>query len=123
MQNPDVQFCIADSDERMINAWNSDNLPLYEPSLEEALFDDQALSVNDTNASTEQPHNGKYTYTSIDTVNHVQRRRRLPNLTFSSNVHAAATAAELIFLCIEMERAGIVRSSTSFFSFTNGTSG
>lgn len=117
MQNPDFQFCIADSNERTINAWNSDNLPLYEPGLEEALFDDQSLSVNGTDTSTEQLHNGKYTYMGIDTVNHVQRCRRLPNLTFSTNVHAAVTAAELIFLCIDMERGGIVRSSTSFFFF------
>lgn len=121
MQNPDVQFCIADSDERMIKSWNSDSLPLYEPGIEEALFDDQSLSVTDTGVSTvtEQPDsNGKYTYTNIE-VDSVQRRRRLSNLTFSTNVHAAVAAAELIFLCVEMESSGFVRPHLFLFYFTN----
>lgn len=119
VQNPDVQFCIADGDKTVINAWNSDSLPLYEPGIEEVLFDDQSLAVNDTSASitTDQPDsNGKYTYTNIDMVD-VQRRRRLSNLTFSTNVHAAVAAAELVFLCVDMERDIFVRSSGYFFPF------
>ncbi|KAF4212989.1 hypothetical protein CNMCM8980_009579 [Aspergillus fumigatiaffinis] len=44
-QNPNVQFHVVDDDPRLINAWNSDRLPVVEPGLDELVFEkDQAMS-------------------------------------------------------------------------------
>ena len=32
---PESRFIVVDIDEKRINAWNSDNLPIYEPGLKE----------------------------------------------------------------------------------------
>ncbi|KAL4889570.1 hypothetical protein BDV59DRAFT_186116 [Aspergillus ambiguus] len=37
-QNPTRQFCVVDKDASPIAAWNSDQLPIIEPELENLLF-------------------------------------------------------------------------------------
>ncbi|KAL4994513.1 hypothetical protein BDV10DRAFT_176714 [Aspergillus recurvatus] len=111
LHNPEVEFCIADSDERLIRAWNSDTLPFSEPGLEETFFDDEALHARAedgredekpgiTDQDDDQDLHGSARKESIA---HVERRRRLSNLSFSTDVHAAVVPAELIFLCLEMD--------------------
>ncbi|KAL4915025.1 hypothetical protein BDW62DRAFT_204003 [Aspergillus aurantiobrunneus] len=92
-QNPEVQFCVVDSNERVISAWNSDTPPFVEAGVEDLLFDDACLDGNTIEQSSKETVQ----------IDRVERRRKLPNLTFSTNVHAGVTAAELVFLCVEME--------------------
>lgn len=35
---PDVQVTIVDLNQRRIDAWNSDHLPIFEPGLDEVVF-------------------------------------------------------------------------------------
>ncbi|PWY69721.1 UDP-glucose dehydrogenase Ugd1 [Aspergillus heteromorphus CBS 117.55] len=91
-QNPHIQFCVLDGDESLIAAWNSDRLPVFEPGLEAMLFEEPSGFAQDAPATSEQ---------SMD-LNSIQpRKRKLANLTFSTNVHAGVVAADLIFLCAE----------------------
>ncbi|KAL4866543.1 hypothetical protein BDV12DRAFT_210380 [Aspergillus spectabilis] len=110
-RNPEVQFCVVDTDERVINAWNSDTLPVFEPGLEEIFFDDQCI-----NARSERGQGGS---TDQIVFNNCERRRKLSNLIFSTNIHAAVSAAELIFLCIEMDSTGPI--GTDPFAYLDTT--
>ena len=89
-QNPHVQFCVVDNDAGLIAAWNSDRLPVFEPGLDEMLFEEapgldlDATAVPEQSIASSQP-----------------RKRKLANLTFSTNIHAGVVAADLIFLCAE----------------------
>ncbi|PYI12638.1 UDP-glucose dehydrogenase Ugd1 [Aspergillus sclerotiicarbonarius CBS 121057] len=90
-QNPHVQFCVVDNDAGLITAWNSDRLPVFEPGLDEMLFEeapgldlDASAVPEESVASSSQP-----------------RKRKLANLTFSTNIHAGVVASDLIFLCAE----------------------
>ncbi|KAI9369562.1 hypothetical protein BJX61DRAFT_545457 [Aspergillus egyptiacus] len=92
-KNPEVEFYIVDSDEELIAEWKSDVLPVYEPGLEGLLFADHA--TEDRSPSEETPLISK---PALE-----QSRRRLSNLTFSTNIHAAVAAADLVFVCVDVE--------------------
>ncbi|KAF2135531.1 uncharacterized protein K452DRAFT_303475 [Aplosporella prunicola CBS 121167] len=70
-KNPDVDVTVVDLNTTRINAWNSDNLPIYEPGLPDIVK------------------------LARDGVG--QRR---PNLFFSTNVDAAIAEADLIFISV-----------------------
>ena len=92
-QNPHIQFSVVDNDAGLINAWNSDRPPVFEPGLEEMLFEEISSLNLDASAIPDQ---------SIASDCSQPRKRKLTNLTFSTNVHAGVAAADLIFLCSEI---------------------
>ncbi|KAL4782319.1 hypothetical protein BJX76DRAFT_369225 [Aspergillus varians] len=116
--NPDIQFCIVDSNERVIQAWKSDSLPLSEPGLEDVFFDDQCLKVQ---GSDEPPTAEQSSSKDMLLVDSVHRRRKLSNLTFSTNVHAGVAAADLIFLCLDMETGAFSNDSSPNTTYLNPT--
>lgn len=100
-KNPGVQFYVVDSDPRIIDAWNSDHLPISEPQLEELLFE-----VN--SGLPELEHReflGEPEHTTgdldLDLEAQLPSVRRLSNITFSTDVHSGIRAADAIFLCTE----------------------
>jgi UDPglucose 6-dehydrogenase len=110
--NPEVDFYVTDTDEELIRLWNSDTLPFSEPGLENMFFDDEALYATRGEAERED---GKHAnrdqgqdqdqqrLTGKETIAHVKRRKKLSNLTFSTDIHAALVPAQLVFLCLEMD--------------------
>lgn len=100
-QNPNVQFYVVDSDPRLIAAWNSDKLPLAEPGLEDIFFEQTSDEPPSPRSITsEMP---LYMPGSMDELidkTPLSRRvRKIRNITFSTNVHAGITAADMVFLC------------------------
>ncbi|OJI88932.1 hypothetical protein ASPTUDRAFT_60728 [Aspergillus tubingensis CBS 134.48] len=92
-QNPHIQFSVVDNDAGLIDAWNSDRPPVFEPGLEEMLFEEISSISLDASAVLNQ---------SIASDGSQPRKRKLTNLTFSTNIHAGVAAADLIFLCSEI---------------------
>ncbi|KAE8153363.1 hypothetical protein BDV25DRAFT_31506 [Aspergillus avenaceus] len=98
-QNPHIQFFVVDSDARLIAAWNSDRPPVFEPGLEDLLFEPTDpppdMEPSKEAADVEDPSNGtKYG----DFVSSMPRRRKLANISFSTSIHDAVAAADMIFL-------------------------
>ncbi|KAL3440212.1 hypothetical protein BJX65DRAFT_36854 [Aspergillus insuetus] len=96
--NPEIQFTIVDTNERLIAAWKSDRPPITEPRIEDILFDDECLAIEGADNATTATD----TLASKDVLE-VTRRRKLQNLSFSSDVQAAVAAARIVFLCLEMD--------------------
>jgi UDPglucose 6-dehydrogenase len=109
--NPQVQFSIVDTNERLIAAWKSDRPPITDPGLENTLFDDECLAI-------EGIDNDTTTTTALASKNEleVMRRRKIQNLSFSSDVHATVASAQIVFLCVEMVRSTLV---LGWFSLTH----
>jgi hypothetical protein len=75
-------------------------------------FDDGALHAT---RSEDEKEDGKHAnidhgqdqdqqrLTGKETAAHVERRKKLSNLTFSADIHAALVPAQLVFLCLEMD--------------------
>ncbi|KAL4762254.1 uncharacterized protein BDW70DRAFT_167080 [Aspergillus foveolatus] len=110
--NPDVEFCVTDADEELISLWNSDTLPFSEPGLENMLFDDGALHATRGEDKREDRKHANIDHgqdqdqqrlTGKETIAHVERRKKLSNLTFSTDIHGALVPAQLVFLCLEMD--------------------
>ncbi|TID13396.1 UDP-glucose 6-dehydrogenase [Venturia nashicola] len=70
-KNPDIHVTVVDLSQVRIDAWNSENLPIYEPGLKEIVT---------------RARDGEST--------------RLPNLFFSTNVDLAILEADLIFVSV-----------------------
>lgn len=70
-KNKDIQVTVVDLNQDRINAWNSDQLPIFEPGLQEIV---------------ELPRDGK--------------DGRPPNLHFSTDIDSAIEAADLIFISV-----------------------
>ncbi|KAE9968662.1 hypothetical protein EG327_010961 [Venturia inaequalis] len=70
-KNPDIQVTVVDLSQVRIDAWNSENLPIYEPGLKEIVT---------------RARDGDVT--------------RLPNLFFSTDVDRAIREADLIFVSV-----------------------
>ncbi|PYH30412.1 putative UDP-glucose dehydrogenase Ugd1 [Aspergillus neoniger CBS 115656] len=92
-QNPHIQFSVVDNDAGLIDAWNSDRPRVFEPGLEEMLFEEISSLSLDASAVPSL---------SIASDGCQPRKRKLTNLTFSTNIHAGVAAADLIFLCSEI---------------------
>ncbi|KAL4790110.1 hypothetical protein BDV19DRAFT_372919 [Aspergillus venezuelensis] len=117
--NPDVEVSVVDRRKDLIKAWNSNDLPIAEPGLEEIFFEDSYLV-----GRAESTAGGEVEPSSPEPlIYHSERRRKLPNLTFSMNVHAGVASADLIFLCVEMESTQIENgeSRTLDHSYLNPT--
>lgn len=80
-RNQDVQVDVADRDTARIAAWNSDYVPVNEPGVDELLFDDALEVKPDTIYSQE-----------------VQRKKRLANVAFSTDIAGCIAAADAVFL-------------------------
>ncbi|RDH31471.1 nucleotide sugar dehydrogenase [Aspergillus welwitschiae] len=86
-KNPSVHFNVVDKNASLIAAWNSDHIPIFEPGLEDILFDDG--ETNDK-ALCDLPHN------------HQGRRiRRLANISFSADICKHISDAHMIFICVD----------------------
>ena len=79
---------MVDINPEIVDAWNSDTLPLYEPGLSEILL-----------AVRERGHNSVCGFSFNE--GHCANRLTNCNLTFSANVEVAVAEAEMIFLCID----------------------
>lgn len=79
-QCPDTLVTIVDKDQRRIDAWNSDSLPMYEPGLEDVLS-----SIRRRPTHIAHPESGE----------------DLSNLRFSTEIEQAISDADIIVLCID----------------------
>lgn len=109
-QNPHIQFSVVDSDARLIAAWNSDRPPVFEPGLEDLLFepnDPPALPTPSPSPKPEASQDEDCLENSSNSTNHgelialLPRRRKLANVNFSTNMHEAVAAADMVFLCVD----------------------
>lgn len=122
---PDVQVTIVDKDKRRIEAWNSDILPMYEPGLENMVFDIRRqrrqttpeLGASMTTAKKQDDEKnghsvdhtvGTCTWASAAASNSNSKPvcngtlgEYDCNLSFSTDVERAIDEAEIIFLCID----------------------
>ncbi|KAJ9484068.1 hypothetical protein VN97_g9315 [Penicillium thymicola] len=87
-QCPDIQTTVVDINPDIVDAWNSDTPPLYEPGLSEILL-----------AVRERSHNSVRGVSSNE--GHCANGLTNCNLTFSTSVEVAIEEAEIIFLCID----------------------
>ncbi|KAI9713482.1 MAG: UDP-glucose 6-dehydrogenase 1 [Bogoriella megaspora] len=71
-KNPHIKVTVVDLNEARIEAWNSDDLPVYEPHL----------------------------LTYVKSARDATDGKRTPNLFFSTDVDAAVKAADLIFISV-----------------------
>ncbi|PYH35072.1 nucleotide sugar dehydrogenase [Aspergillus neoniger CBS 115656] len=85
-KNPHVHFSVVDKDASLIAAWNSDHTPIFEPGLEDILFED-----------------GQIQEKALFVLSHGYegRRRRLANITFSSDINTHISDANIIFICVD----------------------
>lgn len=79
-QCPDTLVTIVDVDQRRIDAWNSDSLPMYEPGLEDIL-----ASIRQRPTQIAQSESGE----------------DMSNLRFSTDIEQAINDADIIVLCID----------------------
>lgn len=77
-QCPDVLVTVVDKDQRRIDAWNSDSLPMYEPGLEDILSSIRRRPAQDDTS-----------------------RESTSNLRFSTEIEQAISDADIIVLCID----------------------
>ncbi|KAF5858255.1 hypothetical protein ETB97_004662 [Aspergillus alliaceus] len=80
-KNPNRCFTVVDKDDGLIAAWDSDQLPIFEPGLEDVLFVDGA-------------HHERQTSKAL-------QRRRLQNIRFSTAMDKWIAAADIIFVCVD----------------------
>ncbi|KAL4746089.1 hypothetical protein BDW72DRAFT_198016 [Aspergillus terricola var. indicus] len=128
--NPEVEFCVTDTDEKLVRPWNSDTPPFSEPGLEDIFFDDEALHAtraedereNRKPADIDQGHDhDQQRLTRKETIALVERRKKLSNLAFSTDVHAALVPAQLVFLCLEMNPSAGASGKSSSHSYLDST--
>ncbi|KAB8238786.1 UDP-glucose/GDP-mannose dehydrogenase family, NAD binding domain-containing protein [Aspergillus alliaceus] len=80
-KNPNRCFTVVNKDDGLIAAWDSDQLPIFEPGLEDVLFVD---GVHHERQTSEAP-----------------QRRRLQNIRFSTAMDKWIAAADIIFVCVD----------------------
>ncbi|RHZ61458.1 putative UDP-glucose dehydrogenase Ugd1 [Aspergillus thermomutatus] len=101
-QNPHVQFHVVDGDPRLITAWNSDRLPVFEPGLDELVFEKDHIVASER--PKKQDCIDKQADNELEIHQSVVRQpriRKLRNITFSTNIHAGIAASDIIFLCVD----------------------
>lgn len=79
-QCPDTLVTIVDKDQRRIDAWNSDSLPMYEPGLEDVLSSIRRRPTH---------------------IAHHESGEDMSNLRFSTEIEQAISNADIIVLCID----------------------
>ncbi|KAF9895162.1 hypothetical protein FE257_000064 [Aspergillus nanangensis] len=104
-QNPQVQFFVVDSHSQLIDAWNSGQVPVTEPGLEQLLFED-CEELRETESRDNQYDPIEDDNMQLELLGAPQQRCwKLSNLNFSTNVHAGIAAADMIFLCTDVPEA------------------
>ena len=90
----DIEVTVVDINKERITAWNSDNLPIYEPGLDEIV----RAARDGAGEGTKTPHDVAAGYTAREG----SRNGNLccPNLFFSTDVEQAISDADLIFVCV-----------------------
>lgn len=103
---------MVDKDKKLIEAWNSRSLPLYEPQL------DEIVSV----ARQRTTRFGQNGLGQADDMNDVDLLcgypDHTPGLRFSTDIEAAVKEAEMIFLCVNTptKRFGVCRGMAADLS-------
>ncbi|KAF7594571.1 hypothetical protein BBP40_008838 [Aspergillus hancockii] len=106
-QNPHVQFYVVDSDARLIAAWNSDRPPVFEPGLEDLIFEPNGPPSPAPSPPPKPPKDQGSLDSSSDSTSNGElvpvspRRRKLANVNFSTNIHEAVAAADMVFLSVD----------------------
>ncbi|KAL5358551.1 hypothetical protein BJX96DRAFT_173544 [Aspergillus floccosus] len=117
-KNPGVQFYVVDNDPEIIDAWNSDHLPFSEPQLEELLFDvNRGLPVLEHREFLGESEH-MTSDLELDLEAQLPSARRLPNITFSTDIHAGIRAADAVFLCTEPSHEQEIAGNTSGVSMS-----
>ncbi|KOC15791.1 hypothetical protein AFLA70_36g004731 [Aspergillus flavus AF70] len=80
-KSSDAKFTVVDKNESVISSWNSNQIPLLEPGLEELYFDESEQKVH---ADGERP-----------------RRRTQQNIAFTTARDEYIMAADMIFICVD----------------------
>ena len=102
-----------DLDENRIAAWNSDDLPIYEPGLQIIIAAARdGINVSDT-AMVAQLDGSLVKRPSA------LRGREQPNLSFSTDITTAIDDADLIFLCVNTptKNTGVGKGAGTDLSF------
>lgn len=86
---------MVDVNKERIRAWNSDNLPIYEPGLDEIVRTARDSDVGAHRYATRDTPVGSSVQEG-STDGHSGR----PNLFFSTDVELAISDADLIFVCV-----------------------
>jgi UDPglucose 6-dehydrogenase len=86
----DIDTTVVDISPAIVEAWNSDTLPLYEPGLLEILLDVRRRGHDSVRTNGVSFDEGQYAHEPTHC-----------NLKFSTSVEAAIKKAEVIFLCID----------------------
>ncbi|GKZ25409.1 hypothetical protein AbraIFM66951_002444 [Aspergillus brasiliensis] len=86
-KNPSVHFSVVDKNASLIAAWNSDHIPIFEPGLEDLLFEK-------TQTQEKTLCESAHSYGS-------QRTRRLANISFSADIRTHISDADIIFICVD----------------------
>ncbi|GES65205.1 UDP-glucose dehydrogenase Ugd1 [Aspergillus terreus] len=108
-----AQFYVVDSDPRIIDAWNSNDLPFSEPQLDELLFEvNRGLPELEHRAFLDEPEHTTGDL-DLDLEAQLPSVRRLPNITFSTDVHSGIRAADAVFLCTETSHGQDIAEDTS----------
>ncbi|RDK47532.1 nucleotide sugar dehydrogenase [Aspergillus phoenicis ATCC 13157] len=98
-KNPSVHFSVVDKDASVIEAWNSDHIPIFEPGLEDIIFDD-AEPLPGVKGSELHPIQSK-TQSASPNYCHRRRTRRLANISFSADICKHVTDSDIIFICVD----------------------
>ena len=112
--NPNIDITVVDRDSERIKAWNSANLPIYEPDLDNIVITTRDGHIMDDSMSGPQYSTAQYgavpaltreMATSQDAYHKKHgpaaiRLTRRPNLFFSTDVEKAVADADLVFICV-----------------------
>ncbi|KAF9884724.1 hypothetical protein FE257_001285 [Aspergillus nanangensis] len=97
-KNPRRQFCVVDKDKSLIDSWESECPPIFEPGLEDLLFPDglDTAALSGKNDLGQNP--------AFDPRLNIQpsrRKNRLSNISFSAEVCKHVKEAGTIFICVD----------------------
>ena len=93
----DVEVTVVDINKARIEAWESENLPIYEPGLYDVVrvARDGIFTASQTDANPPQSTNGFHEQ-AADSHSSILKKK----LFFSTEIEKAITEADLIFVCV-----------------------
>ena len=94
--NPSIHVDAVDRDSALFTAWKSNDLPIFEPGLKDLIF----MEYEGPNVEQSGPHDSNG-HVSPNQTSVGSRHSRLPELSFSTQIHDAVASAQIIFLCID----------------------